>query len=77
MPPYKDTCGHKQMEGELYLPQIAAEVGVSASAQMAESALRPTITIMRNGVPTVVYKDEIEKELYGHLYSHLGLQYGG
>lgn len=27
--------------------------------------------------PITVYKDEIEKQLYGHLYSQLGLQYGG
>lgn len=75
--PFKDSCKHKEMEGELYLPQIAAEVAELSSAQMAESALRPTMTIMINGSPTVVYKDQVEKELYKSLYSHLGLQYGG
>ena len=35
------------------------------------------MTVMVDGSPTVVYKDEIEKQLYGSLYSHLGLQYGG
>ena len=75
--PFKDNCDHKQMEGELYFPEIAAEVAESSSAQMAESALRPTMTIMINGNPTVVYKDQVEKELYKSLYAHLGLQYGG
>lgn len=35
------------------------------------------MTIMVNGNPTIVYKDEIQKELNKHLFKGLGLQYGG
>lgn len=51
----------------------AQSVGMDA----AQPLLRETMTIHIEGKPVVVYKDEIEKQLYGHLYSHLGLRYGG
>lgn len=38
--------------------------------------LRETMTIMVNGTPTKVYKDEIEKQIYSQLYSGLGLKLG-
>lgn len=34
------------------------------------------MTIMVNGTPTKVYKDEIEKQIYSQLYSGLGLKLG-
>lgn len=47
------------------------------AASMTEPILRETMTVMVDGSPTVVYKDEIEKQLYKGLYPHLGIQYGG
>lgn len=77
--PFVDKCDKKLMEahGYLEMPNLAASYTESVTASMAEPILRETMTIMVNGKPTVVYKDEIEKQLYKHLYSQLGLQYGG
>ena len=91
--PFVDTCNHKRMEALAYLPepQIAMNAAQSAGIDAAQSLLRETIaryktpptdvpsseTIHIAGKPVVVYKDEIEKQLYNHLYSHFGLQYGG
>ena len=61
--PFVDKCDNKRMEAIV--------------ASTTEPILRETMTVMVYGSPTVVYKDEIEKQLYGSLYSHLGLQYGG
>ena len=65
----------KRMEalGYFEMPNLSscAEPIVSS---MTEPILRETMTIVVNGSPTVVYKDEIEKQLYKNLYSHLGLQ---
>lgn len=47
------------------------------ASSYAEPILRETMTVMVDGSLTVVYKDEIEKQLYKSLYSHLGFQYGG
>ena len=68
--PFVDKCDNKRMEavGYLEIPNLASTT---------EPILRETMTVMVDGSPTVVYKDEIEKQLYGSLYSHLGLQYGG
>ena len=43
---------------------------------LAAPLLRETMTIMVNGTPTKVYKDEIEKQIYSQLYSGLGLKLG-
>lgn len=74
--PFVDKCNHKRM---VYLPepQIAMNIAQSAGIDAAQPLLRETMTIHIAGKPVVVYKDEIEKQLYNHLYSHLGLQYGG
>ena len=58
------------------LSQIANAAGPS-SENLAAPLLRETVTIMINGTPTQVYKDEIEKQLYSQLYSALGLKFGG
>lgn len=39
------------------------KVANEASADAAQPVLRETITLYINGVPTVVYKDVLEKEL--------------
>lgn len=67
--PFVDKCDNKRMEALGYAEPIVAST--------TEPILRETMTVMVDGSPTVVYKDEIEKQLYGSLYSHLGLQYGG
>lgn len=68
--PFVDKCGNKRMEALAYCE-------MSNLASTTEPILRETMTAMVDGSPTVVYKDEIEKQLYKSLYSHLGLQYGG
>lgn len=77
--PFVDKCDKKRMEahGYLEMPNLAASYTESVTASMAEPILRETMTIMVNGKPAVVYKDEIEKQLYNSLYPQLGLQYGG
>ena len=77
--PFVDKCDHKRMEALAYLPkpQIAMNAAQSAGIDAAQSLPRETMTIHIAGKPVVVYKDEIEKQLYNHLYSHFGLQYGG
>ena len=64
--PFVDICDNKRMEalGYFEVPNLAS---------MTEPILRETMTVMVDGSPTVVYKDEIEKQLYNSLYSHLGL----
>ena len=68
--PFLSTCDHKQMEALGYLPEPFV-------AEMAQPILRETVNIIIDGKVVKVYKDEIEKELYKSLYSHLGLNYGG
>lgn len=76
--PFLSTCDHKQMEALGYLPEsLVAESGAQLSAEMAQPILRETVNIIIDGKVVKVYKDEIEKELYRSLYSHLDLNYGG
>ena len=77
--PFVDKCDNKRMEalGYLETPNLASPYAEPIVASTTEPILRETMTVMVDGSPTVVYKDEIEKQLYESLYSHLGLQYGG
>ena len=77
--PFVDKCGKKHMESLAYfeMPNLAASYAEPIAASMTEPILRETMTVIVDGSPTVVYKDEIEKQLYKSLYSNLGLQYGG
>lgn len=76
--PFVEKCKHKRLEALGYLPEPALSPVVEASAaQLAQPILRETMTIMVEGKPQIVYKDEIKKQLYKHLYSGLGLQFGG
>lgn len=77
--PFVSKCDNKRMEAHGYLEMhnIATPSIESSTPSMAEPILRETMTIMVNGKPSVVYKDEIEKQLYKSLYSDLGLRYGG
>ena len=59
------------------MPNVASSYAEPIVASMTEPILRETMTVMVDGSPTVVYKDDIEKQLYKSLYFNLGLQYGG
>ena len=77
--PFVDECGNKRMEALAYceMPNLAYSYAESIVSSMTEPILRETMTVTVDGSPTVVYKDETEKQLYKSLYSHLGIQYGG
>lgn len=76
--PFKDNCKNKRMEALGYLPEpIVAEAGASSVAELTQPILRETVNTIIDGKVVKVYKDEIEKQLYKELYSHLGLQFGG
>ena len=77
--PFVDKCDNKRMEALAYfeMPNLAASYAEPIAASTTEPILRKTMTVIVDGSPTVVYKDEIEKQLYKSLYSHLGFQYGG
>lgn len=77
--PFSVKCDNKRMEahGYLKLPDVAAPLVESSMASLSEPVLRETMTIMIDGKSNIVYKDEIEKQLYKHLYPSLGLHYGG
>ena len=77
--PFVDKCDNKRMEALAYceIPNLAYSYAESIVSSMPEPILGETMTIIVNGSPTVVYKDEIEKQQHKSLYSHLGVQYGG
>lgn len=72
--PFVDKCENKRMEALGYISEshvLANSVG-SNSENLVEPSSRETMTIMVDDMPTQVYKDEIEKQLY----SVLGLKFG-
>lgn len=76
--PFVKTCEHKKMEELGYLPDpIMADVKAPVTADITAPILRETVSRVVDGKVTTIYKDELEKILYGDLYSHLGLQFGG
>lgn len=76
--PFVDKCDHKQMEAVGYFSEpFLADVIMPASAELVQPVLRETVNTIVDGKVVKIYKDELEKELYKSLYSHLGLQYGG
>lgn len=76
--PFVNRCKNKRMEALVYMTesQVLANAAGPSSENVAAPLLRETVTIMINGTPTRVYKDEIEKQLYSQLYSWLGLKFG-
>lgn len=76
--PFVEKCKNKRMEALAYMtePQVLANAAGPSSENLAAPLLRETVTIMINGTPTQVYKDEIEKQLYSQLYLGLGLNFG-
>ena len=76
--PFKDNCKNKRIEALGYLPEpIVDEARASSAAELTQPILRETVNTIIDGKVVKVYKDEIEKQLYKELYSHLGLQFGG
>lgn len=72
--PFVEKCKHKRMETLGYLPEpLIANAGVPSVAELTQPILRETVNTIVNGEVVKVYKDEIEKQLYKELYSHLGL----
>lgn len=61
-----DKCSHKRMEACAYY-----EHRNMAVSDMAAPVLRKTFNTIFNGQVVNVYKDEIEKALYKHLYDGL------
>lgn len=75
--PYKSHCENKLMEALAYLPEPYAEKSdCGGSLDAAAPILRETVTIRVDGKTVTVYKDELERQLYDHLYSGLGLSFG-
>lgn len=76
--PFIEQCKNKRMEALAYMTdsQVSANAAGPSSENLAAPLLRETVTIMVNGTPTQVYKDEIEKQIYSQLYSGLGLKLG-
>ena len=70
--PFKDNCKNKRMEALGYLSEP-----IVADSELTQPILRETVNTIIDGKVVKVYKDEIEKQLYKELYSHLGLQFGG
>lgn len=75
--PFVDKCENKRMEALAYLPEpMLAKTGQPGSTSAAAPVVRETMEICVDGKTLIVYKDDIEKELYKSLYSSLGLQLG-
>lgn len=72
--PFVENCKHKRMEALGYLPEpLVANAGAPSVAELTQPIIRETVNTIVNGEVVKVYKDEIEKQLYKELYSHLGL----
>lgn len=72
--PFKNKCKNKRTEAFGYLPEpLVAEASVPSAAELAQPILRETVNTIVDGKVVKVYKDDIEKQLYKELYSHLGL----
>lgn len=75
--PFFEKCQHKQMEELGYPPEpILSPVVETSVEELAQPILRETMTIIVEAKPQIVYKDDIKNQLYKHLYSGLGLQFG-
>lgn len=66
-------CHNKRMEACAYFEDknIAESYAMPTAADLAAPTLRETQTICIGGIKTEVYKDDIEKALYKHLYDGL------
>lgn len=71
--PDVDKCSHKRMEACAYYEHrnMAESVTMQSKSDIATPVLRETVNTIVNGQVVKVYKDEIERELYKHLYDGL------
>ena len=71
--PRVEKCDRKRMEACAYYDErnMAEAVVTPSTADMAAPVLRETVNTIVNGQVVKVYKDEIERELYKHLYDGL------
>lgn len=71
--PHVDKCDHKRMEALGFLPEpsLCETASMPISESAVQSSLRETIEIRINGKPMIVYRDDIEKQIYGHLHKEL------
>ena len=67
--PFVDKCDKKRMEALVYceMSNLASSYAEPIVSSTTEPILRETMTIMVDGSPTVIYKDEIEKRLLRRL----------
>lgn len=70
---FKDTCNNKRMEALAYLPEppYANQATQSSTDAVAMPVARETVERYAYGQKFVMYKDDLEKELYGALYEDL------
>lgn len=68
-----DKCSHKWMEACAYYEHrnMAESAAMPSKSDMAAPVLMETVKTIVNGQVVNVYKDEIERELYKHLYDGL------
>ena len=73
--PDRNVCKNKRMEACAYIedPCIAAPVAENFAESAAAPVLRETMAICIGGQKTTVYKDEIEKLIYGQLQKPFSL----
>lgn len=71
--PRVEKCDHKRMEACAYYNEqnIAEAVATPSTSDMAAPIMRETVNTIVNGRVVKVYKDEIERQLYEHLYEGL------
>lgn len=72
--PNVDKCSHKRMEACAYYDHrnMAELTAMPSKSNMEAPVLRETVNTIVDGQVVEVYKDEIERELYKHLYDGLG-----
>lgn len=71
--PNVDKCSHKRMEACAYYDHrnMAELTAMPSKSNMEAPVLRETVNTIVDGQVVEVYKDEIERELYKHLYDGL------
>lgn len=71
--PFVDKCDNKRMEALAYLPEppYANQVSQPLSENTIMPIARETVERHAYGQKFVMYKDDLEKELYGALYEEL------
>ena len=54
---------------------IAENCSERIAEDVSEPIMRETMTIIQDGKPVTVYKDDVEKSLYGSLYEALRIPF--